>query len=128
MSQVAAILFGLASTTAVAFQLALALGAPLGRYALGGRFPGPLPPPMRIAAVVQAAIIAGLAVIVLSASGLVVPALASSVRWLIWLVVAFSAVSLVLNLVTPSAVERRIWAPVALVMLGSSLAVAVAGR
>lgn len=45
--------------------------------------------------------------------------------WLIWVVVAVAVVSLILNLITPSASERRIWVPVALVMLLSSLVVAL---
>lgn len=45
-------------------------------------------------------------------------------RWLVWVVVAFGAVSLVLNLIPPSAGERAIWAPVAL-LLASSAIVAV---
>jgi hypothetical protein len=50
---------------------------------------------------------------------------AATFPWLIWLVVAFSAISVVVNTITPSARERRLWAPVALVMLVSSLVVAV---
>ena len=42
----------------------------------------------------------------------------------VWVVVAFSAMSLVLNSITPSAGERAIWAPVAL-LLASSAAVAI---
>ncbi|MGE5377512.1 MAG: hypothetical protein ACM3XO_20835, partial [Bacteroidota bacterium] len=53
------------------------------------------------------------------------PARASG--WLIWFVAGFSALSLVLNLVTPSAGERPIWAPVALVLLASSAVVAFSG-
>jgi hypothetical protein len=47
--------------------------------------------------------------------------------WAIWAVVGFSALSLALNAITPSAGERRIWVPVAAVMLASSLVVALAG-
>ena len=48
-------------------------------------------------------------------------------RWLIWIVVAVAALSLVLNLITPSADERVIWAPVALTLLISSAVVAIKG-
>ena len=44
------------------------------------------------------------------------------------MVVAFAAVSLVLNLITPSAGERMLWAPVALVLLVCSLLVATGRR
>ncbi len=80
---------------------------------------------MRVSAVGQAALLAALAVYVLSAAGLVLPSMAGTLPWLIWAVVAFSALSLVLNAITPSAGERRIWVPVATEMLLTSLIVAL---
>jgi len=121
----AALIFTLVAAGAVAFQLGLALGAPWGSYAMAGRYPGTFPPRLRAVAVVQAALLAFLAITVLSDAGVALPSIARSVPWLIWAPVAFSAVSLVLNAITPSAGERRIWVPVALLMLGSSLAVAL---
>ena len=121
----AAVVFALVSAGVIAFQVALALGAPWGAYAMGGTFPGRMPPAMRVAAVGQAVVLGLLAVVVLSDAGLALPALSAAVPWLIWLAVAFSAASLVLNSITPSAGERRIWVPVAVVMLASSLTVAL---
>ncbi len=72
----------------------------------------------------QAALIAGMAVVVLSRAGLVLAGWSGVTRWLVWLVVAFAAVSVVLNLITPSAGERTIWAPVALLLLATSTVVA----
>ena len=110
---------------AVLFQLALAAGAPWGEAAMGGRFPGRLPAPMRVAAVVQAAILLLLAGIVLVRSELLAsPWYPVSTR-AIWFVVAFSALAAVLNVATPSKWERRIWAPVTVALLGCSLAVAL---
>jgi hypothetical protein len=126
ISTAAALVFAAAICSVIAFQVALALGAPWGEYAMGGRF-RTFPPRMRVAAVVQAVVLALLAVIVLSAAGVVVPALTDGRPWLAWVPVAISAVSLVLNLITPSARERRIWAPIGAVMLVSSLIVALAG-
>lgn len=122
---VPAIVFTLATAFVIAFQLALALGAPWGRYAMGGAYPGRLPPRMRAAAVVQAGLLGVLAVIVLADEGLVLPGLSANYPWLIWLAVAFSAVSVVLNAISRSADERRIWLPVAILMLGSSTFVAL---
>jgi hypothetical protein len=127
MEAVAALGFALASAVAVAFQVALALGAPYGAYAMGGAYPGRWPPRLRIAAVVQAIVIAGLAVIVLSDAGLVAPGLADDLPSLVWLAVAFSALSTVLNAISRSSGERRIWLPVAALMLVTSLLVAIAG-
>lgn len=124
-SRPAALGYGVISLVVIAFQIALAAGAPWGAFAMGGAFPGQFPPELRVAAVVQAVILAGLALVVLARAGVVLPRLSRTSRWLIWVVVAFSALSLVLNLITPSAGERAIWAPVALVMLVCSVTVAV---
>jgi hypothetical protein len=117
--------FALATVLAILFQIALALGAPWGEFTMGGRYAGTLPRPMRVAAVGQAGVLAALVVIVLSGAGIVLPSVAQAVPWLIWVVVAFSGVSLVLNTITRSPRERMIWAPIAFVMLLSSLAVAL---
>ena len=123
--RLAGIVYAVVSAGVIAFQIALAAGAPWGEYAMGGAYPGQFPPELRVAAVVQAGILAGLALVVLARAGIALPTWSRASRWLIWLVVAFSALSLVLNLITPSAGERLIWAPVALIMLVSSITVAV---
>jgi hypothetical protein len=125
MSTAAALLFATVTAGAIAFQLALALGAPWGEYAMGGANRGTLPPAMRVAAAVQALVLAVLALVVLGRAGLVDVPIVRDLPWLIWVAVAFSAVSLVLNAISRSAGERRIWVPVALLMLGSSLVVAL---
>lgn len=124
ITAVAALLFLFTIVGVVAFQLALALGAPWGSYAMGGRFPGKFPPAMRVAAVVQALVLSLFAGVVIARAALL-PGWAPLAGWPIWVVVAFSTVSLVLNTITPSAGERRIWMPVALLLLASSLTVAL---
>ena len=74
---------------------------------------------------VQAALIVGTAAIVLSRAGLLLAGWSRVSRWLVWVVVALTAVSLVLNLITPSAGERALWAPVLLLLLASSAVVAI---
>jgi hypothetical protein len=112
-------------SSVVAFQLALALGAPWGSYAMGGKFPGKYPPHMRFVSVVQAVILALIALVALSRVDLALPQWSSVSVWLIWAVVAFSAVIFVLNLITPSAGERRIWVPVTFLLLICSIVVAI---
>lgn len=124
VTTIAALVFALAAAGVVAFQLALALGAPWGTYAMGGAFPGRFPPPLRVAAVVQATVIGLLAVVVLSDAGLVLRDLADGFPWLVWVPVAVSALAVVLNAISRSSGERRIWVPVTLVLLVSSLVVA----
>jgi hypothetical protein len=123
--------FTIAIAVVVAFQVALALGAPWGAYAMGGAFPGVYPPFMRVAALVQAALLVLMALIVVSRAGLVLPRLASLSRRVIWVVVIVSAIAVVANLLTPSPGERNIWAPVSVAMLACSVTVAIrrgAGR
>ena len=122
--RIAGIVYAAATAVVVVFQIALALGAPWGSYAMGGAYPGQFPPAMRVAALIQAGILLGFAGIVLSRAGIALRSWARISRWMIWVVVAFATVSLVLNLITPSAGERMLWAPVALVLLVCSLLVA----
>ena len=124
LRRAAALLYTGVSAGIVVFQVALAAGVPWGAYAMGGAFPGTFPLTLRVAALVQAALIAGMAVVVLSRAGLVLRGWSGVTRWLVWVAVAFAAVSFVLNLITPSAAERAIWAPVALLLLASSTVVA----
>jgi hypothetical protein len=125
MTSAAAILFASATAVVVVFQAALALGAPWGAYAMGGAIPGRWPPAMRLVAAGQAVLLAALAVVVLDAAGLLDVPVIRDIPALIWLVVAVSAVSLAMNAVSRSAGERRIWVPVALVMLGSAVIIAL---
>lgn len=123
----AALIYAATSVGVILFQLALAAGVPWGEYAMGGAFPGRVPGALRLAAVAQAALIAGMVLIVLSRAGLVLAGWSGISRWLVWLVVGFSALGVVLNLITPSAGERAVWAPVALVLLATSAIVALHG-
>ena len=124
MKRVAAIIYVIISAVVVAFQIALAAGAPWGEYAMGGAFPGQFPLALRIAAIIQALLLVAMAAVILARAGLILPGWSQASRWLTWIVVAFAAVSLILNLLTPSAGERAIWAPTALLLLISSVVVA----
>jgi hypothetical protein len=121
----AAVVFAVVVAGVIAFQIALALGAPWGTYAMGGTFPGRFPPRLRVAALVQAALLAVTIAIVLSRAGVAFAAWSDAARLLVWAVVAIGILALVLNAISRSAGERRIWVPVALVMLASSLVVAL---
>lgn len=109
----------------VLFQLALALGAPWGEYTMGGRFPGKLPPKMRMAALVQIPIICIFALIVLIRSGLAFGHFYETSRIVIWFVVAFFVLGSILNLATPSKRERMIWGPVNILLLLTTIIVAL---
>lgn len=122
-ASLAAKLFGGLAAMVILFQLALALGAPWGGMAMGGAFPGVYPPPMRLAAVLQAAVLGGFGLVVFARAGLVAPGWTPS--RLAWLVVVLMALGVILNVITPSPLERAIWAPVTILMFVTSLRVAV---
>jgi hypothetical protein len=124
LKRIAALLYAIISLAVVAFQIALAAGAPWGQFAMGGAFPGQFPPALRIAALIQAVLLLALVAVVLARAGVILSSWSRVSRWLIWFVVAFAALSFVLNLITPSAGERAIWAPVAFLLLLSSSIVA----
>ena len=125
LEQIAAVAYAVVTAPVIGFQIALALGAPWGAYAMGGAFPGQMPPALRVAAVIQALVLAGLAVMVLADAGLMDVPLLTDLPWLIWVPVAVSVVAVVLNGSTRSQGERRIWLPVALSLLACSLVVAI---
>lgn len=123
-ASVAAYLFTLLIAVVALFQLALAAGAPWSSLAMGGRFPGKMPPPMRIAAFLQIGVLALFAATVLTRAGLILPEWQSLSHKMIWVVVGFSVIGSVLNLITPSRWERILWAPVAILLLIFSAIVA----
>jgi len=109
----AAGLYALLALVVALFQLALVAGAPWGHLAMGGTHPGRLPPRLRLAALAQAGINLLFAAVVLGRAGLIAPA---PPGWLFWIALAMGGLSAVLNLITPSIPERRLWGPVALAM------------
>jgi hypothetical protein len=126
--RLAGMVFAVAVGAVVAFELALALGVPWGEYAMGGSSPGVYPAALRAGAVVQAVLLVVLALVVLSRAGVILSSWSRVSRWAIWLVVAISMLALLLNLATPSSGERSLWAPVAAVLLLSSLTVVLSAR
>ena len=105
------------------FQVALILGAPLGRYTQGGQHEGALPLSGRIIAAVSipVALLQGLAI--LSAAGF------TGLGWPVWtgwMALAVTGVSTVLNWITPSKPERMVWGPIMLVLSAMGLVVMTA--
>ena len=124
-SPTAALVFVSLALFVAAFQIALALGAPWGPLTWGGRCPGRLPAAMRGVAVGSALLLSAFAAIVAVRAGMMFPAWQPISRVLIWVVVGYCALGVIANAATPSRWERRIWLPVVLVMLASSLLVAM---
>jgi hypothetical protein len=125
MTHVAAAAFGIVVGVVALFQIALVTGAPWGHLTMGGQNIGRLAPRLRLAAALQAFVLLSLAAVVLARAGLAFPGLTGPSLSLVWVAVIVSGLSLALNLVTRGKWERRIWAPAALIMLVSSLLVAL---
>jgi hypothetical protein len=121
----AAMLFSIVTAGVVLFQFALALGLPLGSYAMGGAFPGVFPPFMRYAALLQAFLLVVTVFVVLSRSGVLFKRWFRLSKKAIWFVVFLGLISVVLNSLTPSAGERAIWQPVSVLLFVCSLTVAL---
>jgi len=93
------------------FQFALALGAPLGAYAWGGRHAGALPDRLRVGSGLSALILLALAAIVLIRGGIIYPAWQGAMGVAVWVVFLFMVVNTFANLRSESVGERRVMAP-----------------
>lgn len=119
-----AVVYAIATAVVVLFQLGVAAGKPWGEYTMGGRWRGRLPAVMRVAALVQAVVLTALAGLVLDTAGVLDLGWADRTAWLPWVPVVVSALAVVLNASSRSELEKRLWVPVTIVLLVSSLAVA----
>jgi hypothetical protein len=84
---------------------------------VGGKFPGKLPPAMRVAALVQILTLGLLSVLILTRSRLILPEFFDISRIAIWGVVALFVMGSLLNLTSPSRKERALWGPVNVILL-----------
>jgi hypothetical protein len=108
-----------------AFQLALALGAPLGRAAWGGGHTR-LPVRLRVSSAVAVLVWAVAAVIVLGRVGLGPLALPTAVyEWGTWLLVVVLILGAIVNFVSRSRWERFFWAPFSVILAVMTLVVAL---
>lgn len=107
----------------VAFQIALAAGVPWGHLTWGGKFSGRLPGRMRGVAIFSVVLLAVFALIVEARAGVILPQWQGLSQILIWVVVAYCALGVVMNAITPSKWERMIWFPIVLGMLVCSVMV-----
>ncbi|MBE0538819.1 MAG: hypothetical protein IH620_03835 [Ignavibacterium sp.] len=119
-----AYIFAILSFVIILFQLGLTIGMPWGAASMGGKYPGKYPPRMRVVSLINIFITSFIAVIVLIKSEIIWLQFKSFANVAIYFVVAFSAVATILNTITPSKIERKIWAPVAAILLLTSLIVA----
>lgn len=107
------------------FQLALAFGAPLGEYTMGGKFPGKLPIKMRVAALIQILILLIFVFLVIAKAGIAFEQYYSVGRIGIWFIVAFFIFGTIINLSSPSSKEKLVMGPANIIAFISTLVVAL---
>jgi hypothetical protein len=114
----------------VAFQAAVALGAPWGEWTQGGGTVGRLPVRGRVLAVVSAALLTAMALNLLARAGEgpMTRAPHGLVAVLAWATTVFMGLSVALNLASPSARERALWAPVTAALFALTLFVVLTTR
>lgn len=107
------------------FQLALALGAPWGRFAWGGQHQGTLPRGFRIASAASIAIYGFMALVALSRSGhseLFGSGFSSVAMWVVF---GYLALGVPMNAISRSKPERYMMTPVALALAVLALLIAL---
>jgi hypothetical protein len=108
------------------FQIAIISGAPWGEYAFGGKNKGVLPKNLRIGSVITSFLYLGIAGHYLAQLGIFPKLLSPELNQVAnWAIVGINTLALAMNTITPSKKERMMWAPVALVLLVTSVAIAL---
>ena len=130
--EIAAITAALLLAIAVAFQVSLALGAPLGEATMGGRartIDGVLEPPFRVLAAVSAVILAVAAWVILARASVIDrgPVDETILRWGTVAVAGFTAINTLSNLSGRHPLERWGMGSITLVVALLATYVAVAG-
>ncbi len=115
-----------AYTATALFQLALVFGAPMGEYAYGGQMPGKLPIPYRVASAVSFLLLLAIAGHYLAQLGLVPKLLSNDLnQWVNWGLIGFAALAVVMNNITQSVKEKRLWGSTTIAMLIAAIIVAL---
>ena len=115
------------STLAVGlFQLAIVLGAPVGEYAYGGQHQGVLPTRFRVTSVVSMLIMLAVAGHYMAQLGVFSPLLDEAGNAIAnWGFVAFFALSALMNNISKSEKEKRVFGSITIAMLLSAILVAL---
>ncbi|MEN9607119.1 MAG: hypothetical protein RL605_947 [Actinomycetota bacterium] len=108
------------------FQLALALGAPMGEYAWGGRNAGRLPLVWRLGSLASAGLALAISGHYASMIGWLPSLLDAHGRaYVLWGLTAFTALTVLGNWASKSAAERKMFLPISASMLVANLLILV---
>ena len=117
MARVAAIVAATIDMVIVLFQIGLIAGAPWGQFTQGGYADGALPIAGRAFAAVSVLIVVAFALGQLGRVGWgPLGGRRRLATGLTWAALIYSIIGLVVNLASPSALERAVWAPVCLIL------------
>ena len=106
------------------FQVLLAFGAPLGRFAWGGKH-RVLPRPLRVGSIVSTGVYALLAVIVLARADVLSTGIPDAVvRTAAWVVAGYFFLGIGMNLASRSKPERMVMSPLVALLCGLCVVVA----
>jgi hypothetical protein len=124
MAVIALIVFCLIHVILAGLQTALAAGAPLGRFAWGGR-QRVLPTGLRIGSLVTIVLYALFVLIALERAGAsaLLPGVVAEVG--IWILAAYFFLGIIMNALSRSAAERLTMAPACLLLVASSVLLAL---
>jgi hypothetical protein len=115
-----------AFTATALFQLALVFGAPMGEYAYGGQMPGKLPIPYRVSSAISFLLMLAIAGHYLAQLGVVSKLLSPELnQWVNWGLIGFAALAAVMNNITRSVKERRLWGSTTIAMLIAAIVVGI---
>lgn len=106
-------------------QVCVAAGLPWGRLVWGGQH-DVLPTRLRVGSALSLLLYAGFAAVLLSRAGVLAGSDSSFVTIGSWVLVAYFALGIVVNLASRSSAERWTMAPTCAVLAGASLIVALA--
>ena len=108
------------------FQLALVLGAPMGEYTLGGQTQGKLSIKLRLVSAISLLVNLAIAGHYLAQTGTIQTLLPSDLNQIAnWGLVVFTSAGLVMNSISRSKKERKMWVPVLLLSLTCAVIVAI---
>jgi hypothetical protein len=97
----------------------------MGEYAYGGQMPGKLPIPYRVASAVSFLLLLAIAGHYLAQLGLVPKLFSDDLnQWVNWGLIGFAAAAAVMNNITRSVKEKRLWGSTTIAMLIAAIVVA----
>ena len=125
MTDFAAILACIILASLTAFQIALILGAPIGRYAWGGQH-NILPAKLRIASAISIVLYGVFAAFIISKAGLI-PAIGNTsiVNVAVWILAIYFCIGVPMNAISRSKPERALMTPVAFALAITTLTLAL---